>query len=392
MSRIFNKFGPWLLPLWLAASASAQPAAAQTASGTVTKVDGASSLTLKTDAGQEMTVTVQPRTSFRRVAPGATDLTKAEPIKFDEIKAGDRVLARGKIDGQSVAATLIVVMLKTDIAKNNEAEREDWDKRGVTGSVTAVAPDSVTINVRTLAGVKPMALTPAPNAIVRRYAPDSINFQDAKASTLAEIKVGDQVRARGDKSADNSKMSAVEIVSGNFHTMAGVILSINAQANEMQVRDLETKKPVTVRLVADSSVKKIQPGLAQQIAVQLHPDAQDGAGRGRGARGDGQGREAQSGDARGGRGDFARGGRGAGFRAGGAADISTMLDNSPNIAIADLKAGDAIVVSSTVGTTEGKITAIKLFAGVEPILTKPGTKEMQLGSWNLGGFGGGGEQ
>jgi hypothetical protein len=168
--------------------------------------------------------------------------------------------------------------------------------------------------------------------------------------------------------------------------MAGVILSINAPANEMQVRDLETKKPVTVKLVADSSMKKIQPPLAQQIAAQLHPDADNaaGQGRGRGARG-----EAQGGDARGGRADFARGGRGSGFRQGGSADLQTLLDNSPNIAIADLKAGDAIVVSSTVGTTEGKITAIKLFAGVEPILTKPGTKEMQLGSWSLGGFGGG---
>src|SRR5215472_8132066 len=91
---------------------------AQSTSGTVTKVDAAArTLILKTDNGQEMTVTMQPRASFRHVAPGATDLTKAEPIEIGEIKTGDRVLARGKIDNQAVDATLIVVMSQGDIAK-----------------------------------------------------------------------------------------------------------------------------------------------------------------------------------------------------------------------------------------------------------------------------------
>jgi hypothetical protein len=326
------------------------------------------------------------------VAPGATDLSKAEPIEFGQIKTGDRVLARGRIENQTVAATLIVVMTQGDIAKKQQADQADWTARGVTGLVASVDSDSVTISVRTLAGVKPMTLTAAPNAIIRRYAPDSVSFQDAKPSSLAELKPGDQVRARGNKSADSSKMSAEEIVSGNFRTVAGVILSINAAANELQIRDLDAKKPLAVKLVTDSSVKKIQPALAQRIAVQLHGDAAP-QGRGRGGAEPGRGPDAGAqGDspAGGRRGDFARGGAGAGFR-GGNADIQTMLDNSPNIMIADLKVGDAIVVSSTVGATAGKITAIKLLAGVEPILTKPGTQEMSLGSWDLGGaFGGGG--
>lgn len=390
MRCVFNALTRSFPALLMTAAAWAQQAqpATQTASGTVTKVEAAgSSLTLKTDAGQEMTVTLQPRTSFRRVAPGATDLSKAEPIEFGQIKTGDRVLARGRIENQTVAATLVVVMTQGDIAKKQEADQADWTARGATGLVTAVTSDSVTISVRTLAGVKPMVLTPAPDAIIRRYAPDSVNFQDAKPSGLAEIKTGDQVRARGDKSTDNSKMSAMEIVSGNFRTMAGVILSINAAANELQVRDLDAKKPLTVKLVTDSSVKKIQPALAQRIAVQLHGDA-PGAGQGRG-RGDAEpGRAGGQADSPvgGRRGDFARGGG-----RGGNTDVQSMLDNSPNITIADLKVGDAIVVSSTVGATAGKITAIKLLAGVEPILTKPGTQEMSLGSWDLGGgFGGGG--
>src|SRR5512135_214050 len=100
--------------------------AAQSFTGTVTKVD-AHSLTLKTDAGQEMNVTLTPTASFRRVAPGATDLSKADTIQFGDVGVGDRVLARGKVDGPAVAATMIVVMSQSDIAKKQAAERADWD-------------------------------------------------------------------------------------------------------------------------------------------------------------------------------------------------------------------------------------------------------------------------
>ena len=68
-----------------------------------------------------------------------------------------------------------------------------------------------------------------------------------------------------------------------------------------------------------------------------------------------------------------------------------MIDRSPAVMVADLKNGDAIVVTSTVGASAGRVTAITLVAGVEPILTKPGTREMSLGSWSLE-VGGGGEQ
>ena len=39
----------------------------------------------------------------------------------------------------------------------------------------------------------------------------------------------------------------------------------------------------------------------------------------------------------------------------------------------------------TVGAANDRVTAITLFAGVEPILTKPGSREMALGDWNMGG-------
>jgi hypothetical protein len=357
---------------------------AQTTStlGVVTKIDpAAQQIVVKTDAGAEVTVTMLPNASFRRTKPGETDLRNAATIAIGDISAGDRVLARGKQsdDPKAVSANLIVVMSKTDIAQKQAAEKADWDKRGVVGVVTAASPTEIAISIRGPGGAKQMIVTPESNAIIRRYSPESIKFEDAKPSKLDEIKTGDQVRARGEKSADGSKMTADEIVSGSFREIAATILSIDAANNSMRVNDLATKKPVTIKLNPDSSVKKLAPQMAQMLAARNRPADQSGAQQG--AQQDKQG----SPDGRaGGRGFGGGGGRGGG-------DLTQMLESVPKATLADLKNGDAIIVLSTVGASPDQLTAITMLAGVEPILTRPGTREMQLGDWSLGGGLGGGE-
>ena len=55
----------------------------------------------------------------------------------------------------------------------------------------------------------------------------------------------------------------------------------------------------------------------------------------------------------------------------------------------ELKPGDAIMVSTTQGTEAGRVTAIMLLAGVEPLLTASPTATRDIMSgWNLGGGGG----
>jgi hypothetical protein len=376
----------------------AQEAAAGRALGVVTKVDtDARRITLKSDAGGEVSVALDPRASFRRVAPGETNLSNAQTITLTDIHAGDRVLARGKAgeDQKSVVATLVVVMSKSDIASRQAAERADWDRRGVTGIVAETSGDSVTINMRTLEGVKPLVITAAPDAVIRRYAPDSVKFADANPSKLSDIQKGDQVRARGIKSPDGSKMTAEEIVSGQFKMIAGLVVSVDAQENVIRINNIETKKQMNVKISADSSLKKLQPQLAQMIANRLHGVAPgvgqggDGpggfAGRGPGGGGPG-GPGAGPGGGFGGRGPGGPGGRG-GFGGGRGGDLQQMIDRTPAISLADLMTGDAIIVSSTVGSNADQVTAITLLAGVEPILTKPGTREMSLGDWNMGGGG-----
>jgi len=343
------------------AFALAVPLFAQTdrALGAVTDVDlGSRRITLKTDTGTEVVVTAQPTASFRRVAPGETDLQKAATITLNDISVGDRVLARGSAgaNASAVAATLVVVMSQGDIAQRQAADRADWDRRGVVGLVTMAGADQIVINVRTSGSVTPLAITLAPNATLRRYAPDSVRFADARPSTLGEIKTGDQVRARGNRAGDGSKMIAEEVVSGSFRTIAGLILSVNPQQNEVRINDLETKKALLVKVSADSSLRKLQPQVAQAIAQRVHGST-EGTGKSRGASAQGRGLRSD--------------------------DLQQMLEGSPSIALTELKAGDAIVISSTVGAIADRVTAITLMTGVEPILRRPGTQEMSLGSWTL---------
>jgi hypothetical protein len=312
--------------------------------GAVTKVDiGARLLTVKTDTGAEVVVTAQPTASFRRVAPGETDLQRAAIIALTDISVGDRVLARGRAgaNGNGLAATLIVVMSQGDIAQKEAADRADWDRRGVMGVVTMAGANQILINVRTAAGASPLVIKLAPNASVRRYAPGSVRFADARPSALGEIQTGDQVRARGNRTADGSTMNAEEIVSGTFRTIAGIVVSLDPQQNEVRINDLDSKKVLVVKVNASSSLRRLQPQVAQAIALQV---------------------------------------RGGAERIG---DIQQMIESSPSITLADLKANDPIVVSGAVGANTQQVTAITLLTGVESILRRPGTQEMSLGSWTL---------
>jgi co-chaperonin GroES (HSP10) len=367
--------------------AVAQDAAPKPIYATVTKIDaGAKELVVKADSGAEIGVTLAPKHSLRKIALGETDLRKAATIELTDIAVGDRVMVRGveSADQKTATATLILVMSSSDVAKKQQEERADWDKRGVNGIVTAVTPESVTLNVRTLAGAKSITVIPEAKAIVRRYTTDSVKFADAKDSTLEEIKVGDQVRARGDKVDDGAKLKAEEIVSGTFKTIAATVVSIDAANSQMTVKDLDSKKTLVVKVSADSNMKRLSEPIAQMIARRVHPENFEGRGGGRGGAGGGGG---GGGGGREGGGPPEGGGMRGGGGGGGRGDLQQMLDRQPAVTLADLKVGEPIVISSAVGASTDHIMAITMLAGVEPILRSPGKPEMSLGGWNLGAGG-----
>ena len=122
------------------------------------------------------------------------------------------------------------------------------------------------------------------DTVLRRYAPDSVQFDDAKPSSLEQIKAGDQLRARGARSADGSEFAAEEIVSGSFRNIAGTISNVDAATNAITVMDLVTKKPVVVKISTQSQLLKLPPQMAQGMAMQLKGGGRGGAG-GNGAAG-----------------------------------------------------------------------------------------------------------
>lgn len=364
----------------LAQAPAAAPAAAARQLGTVTAVAG-NSLTLKTDGGQVVTVSVPDGVRILQLAPGSTDLKTAQVIALKDIAAGDRVLVNGKAgdDASSFAASRVILMKSSDIAQKHEAEQADWQKRGTGGIVSAVDPGTGTLTVAV--GARKVAVTTSSSTQFRRYAGDSVKFEDAKPGTLAQIQVGDQLRVLGTKSEDGSSIPAEVVVSGSFKNLAGLIASIDAAKGTLTLKDLATKKTVTVMVTSNSNVKTLPPQAAAMFAARAKG----------GAAGAGGAPPPPAGQA-----DAPGGGRqgGTGRTAGG--DLSQLVSRLPNKTIADLKAGDAVmIVASQPDASSATVTAVTLLSGVEPILAAtPGAPSMTLSPWNIGGEapeGGGGQ-
>lgn len=204
-----------------------------------------------------------------------------------------------------------------------------------------------------------------------------MKFDDAKVSTLDQIKPGDQLRARGTKNPDGTQVAAAEIVTGAFRNLSGLISSIDTAANTLSLNDLATKKPVVVKISPDSQIRKLSPQMAQMLARNA------GGGRGGAAAGGAP----DGGNAGGAPTDGGRGGRGFGGRGGGG-DIQQVLSRLPASTLADLQKGDAVMIVSTEGTTSDGVTAITVLGGVEPLLTANGSQSMALPPWSVGGGGG----
>lgn len=389
---------------WLAISASqshaavqAQAAPAQAASakqlGTIKVISG-NVITLTTDAGASVTIQVDDGTRMVRTAPGQTDLKGATIIHIQDLQVGDRILVRGKAsdDAKTIAATAVIAMKQSDLAAKQEQERQDWQKRGIGGLVSAVDPSSGTITITTGAGStkKTVAIHTTAATVFRRYAPDSANFDDAKPSALKQVKPGDQVRARGNKNADGTEFAAEEVVSGQFRNIAGTIESLDAAANTVTVKDLLSKKSMVVRITADSQVHKLPPQVAQGFAMRLRGGGANGAAP-NGAAPNGAAAAPQPASANGASsGGQPRPGGWGGNRPGGAFDFQQMLSHMPPAGISDLQKGDAVMILSTEGSDSGVVTAIIFVAGVEPILqASPAGQMMTLSPWSLGGGGGG---
>ena len=365
--------------------------------GTVKAING-NAVTMTTDAGAELTVNVQDSTRLIKTAPGQKDLTGATAIQLKDLQVGDRILVRGtpSDDSKSIAAAAIIVMKKSDIEQKQAAERADWQKRGVGGLVTAVDPASGTITISSggIGAKRSIAVHVSKSTILRRYAPGSVKFDDAKPAPIEQIKAGDQFLAVGTRNPDGSELSAEEVVSGTFRNIVGTIKAIDAASNTLTVQDAIGKSAVVVQVSADSQMWKLPAEMAQRFAARLKGTPGGGSGEQSGASGQGQRHGTSDGqhsapDAGGVAGTESQAGHGAGGN--GPPDLQRMLSRLPNIKLADLQKGDAVYILATEGGSSDTVTSIKLVAGVEPILTAAPGATTLLSPWSLGASGGEGE-
>jgi len=377
---------------------SAQTAAARPV-GTIKSISG-NTITLTNDVGVDVTVLVQDAAKLLRIAPGQKDLKDAAPIQLQDLQPGDRILVRGKLadDGKSVLAMSVVAMKKADIADKQAREREEWQRHGVGGLVNSVdrANNTISVALPGLGEKKNVVIYLSKDTILRRYAQDSVKFDDAKPAPLEQIRAGDQLRARGTRSSDGNELTADEIVSGTFRNIAGTISAIDPSAGSITVQDLVSKKLITVKITAESQLRKLPPPMAQRIAMRLKgipsdsqmPAQAPNAGAVAAAN---PGQAPRSGGPPpGGPGAGAAAGMGR-PRGGDAPDLQQAINRMPAATLADLQKGDAVMVVATEGGPNGEPTAITLLGGVEPILeASPNANASTiLTPWSLGSAPGG---
>ena len=300
-----------------------------------------------TAAGSQVIVTLSDRTVFMRIPPGEKSKDKFIKIASTDFALGDSVFARGRMseDRKSMPALEFYVMSKGDIAEKRERERGEWSKRGISGTISAVNAETkeITVDARTAEGPKPIVIPTSAETKFRRYAPDSVRFDDAKAGMFTDLKVGDQLRALGTKSADGARFTPEEIVTGSFQTISGTITEVDAERKEIKIKDLQSQQPVTIALSKDSSMRKLTPEMAAALA--------DPKPKGSG-------------------------------------DLQEMFDRLPTFTLQELKPGDSILISSTKGADPARVTAIAVVSGVGPLLQNSQTRRataVSLGAMSLGG-------
>jgi hypothetical protein len=394
-------FGRTVLSIALLAAASVGGVVtwAQAASrflGTVTAISG-TTLTVKTDAGEVHQVDVPVEAALKRIAPGEKDLTKAETIQFSDLATGDRVLV--KLDPNAPAGTTqaqqIIAVKAADVAQKQQKDRDDWQRNGAGGLVKSVdlAAGVIVLTSGVGAAAKTITVHTTKTTMLKRYAPASVRFDQAQPAPIDAIHTGDQVRARGEKNPEGTEIAAVEVVSGSFRNISGAIASLDTASSTLVVKDLTTKKQITIHITPDAQMRRLPDRMAQMLAMRLKGGTSgSGGAAGGGAGAEWNGRAQAPGGAgspshtgagsAGGPGGAGQGAAGGQWSGQGGGDPQQMLSRAPAIQLADLKKGDAVMLVSTDGTTD--VTAITLLAGVEPLLEAPAASQNLLNNWSMG--------
>ena len=308
--------------------------------GLVTSIDTANrTLMIKSDAGPTVLIQSDQNTIYLRLPAAERTLSKATRTKLEEIVINDRVLVHGSKTTQAFLAQRVIIMPAAEVAKKREHDLDEWKRRGIGGIVRDVDAQSgeITLELRgTGAGARTTMQTT--KATFRRYLPGSLRFEDARASKVDEVHVGDQLRALGDKSADAKTFAAEQVVSGAFKTIGVTVTALDNSTGKITAATLDQKKPVTISINKDSVLHRIPPAIATSIAQKARADA----GKAPAQPGPKPGQPV--------------------------IDVQQMIDSLPTVSLADIKPGDVLAVTGAVDDDDSHLVAIKVAAGVDLVL------------------------
>jgi len=313
-------------------------------------------IVVRQDKGGEVSVSWDEATTFLRARPGATSLEGATTLAPAELVAGDRLLCRGTLDasGARLGANRVVVMTRSDVETRRQREREDWQKRGLAGTVASVDATALEFGLRlTQAGTARTLVVEAaaPAVAFRRYAPGSVRFSDARAGAFADLAVGDQVRVLGNRSADGTRLVAEQVVSGAFRVVRGVVAEVDPAGRTLSVRDGSRGGGlVTVTVGPEALLRRLPPMMVMRLLRSSDPaSAETGAS--------------------------APGAPGGPASPGRAPDPDEALERLPAVTLAEVAKGEEVAVLGPREAPATGLPAIKLAVWTMP-------------SWPAGGRGG----
>jgi hypothetical protein len=164
------------------------------------------------------------------------------------------------------------------------------------------------------------------------------------------LKVGDQFRALGDRSADGTRFTAEEIVFGSFFRTGGRVTGIDAGAAELTIRDDATGKQLTIAIGRRSTMRRIPPDIAEKLQTAMQASSPEP--------------------------------NSSKQKPGPAVKPATtqvekpprslpeIFESLPTITLADLKKGDMVLATGTAGNERSRATVVTLVTGDPALLTR----------------------
>src|SRR5437764_2889993 len=169
---------------------------------------------------------------------------------------------------------------QTATAQQSAAQVPRDDARRLFGRVAAVdaAKKQIVVEARGRGDLEAVTVDASGGVRILRFAPDSLHTGDARPASLADIRVGDIIRATGERSADGSRFVPEEIITGSFTRVVGVISAADAARGEVTVRNSQTGQTVTLAVGARSTLKRVTPEFERTITERAERAARE-AGR-----------------------------------------------------------------------------------------------------------------